>query len=797
MGINFEEELNAAQLAAVQYCDGPSLVIAGAGSGKTRVLTYKIAYLLEMGYEPWSILALTFTNKAAKEMKERIAASVGKVDASAIWMGTFHSVFSKILRKEAHLLGYDPQFTIYDQTDSRSLIKSIIKEMQLDDKIYKPAVVGERISAAKSRLIMPREYAADAGLVGDDQRARIPNTHYIYSAYCERCRQANAMDFDDLLLNTYRLFDEFPEVREKYVRKFRYLLVDEYQDTNSLQAAIVWQLTKERQAVCVVGDDAQSIYAFRGANIGNILGFTKRYENAKIFKLEQNYRSTKVIVNAANSLIKKNAQQIEKTVYSQRDAGEPIALYSAYSDFEEGEIVANKIADMRRRKGLDYCDVAVLYRTNAQSRIFEEAFRKRSFPYRIYGGLSFYQRKEIKDVIAYFRLICNHRDEEAMKRIINYPARGIGDTTLQKVKQAAIDNNVSMWEVLQSPAAHGLEVNKGTQAKLLGFVGLIESFSLLAAEKDAAEVASVVVSESGVWGDIFRDNSVEGKARQENLQELIDAIKEFVDMRMEEGNEYNRLTDFLAEVSLMSDQDTNDEDGDNHITLMTIHSAKGLEFKAVFVVGLEEELFPNQCAQVSPREMEEERRLFYVAITRAKDFCVLSYSKTRYHYGTTEYHEPSRFITEIDSQYLSQGGGTMERPAPRSGGMFAGTNKSSTLFSSQSERGSYGRQQSFGTRTSFSSYGGAENRQPMQRTMNTTPYVGRSNLQRVSDVARNAYAPSVATFAVGALVQHDRFGVGEVLSVEGSGENAKAVINFKNAGRKTLLLKFAKLKTIE
>lgn len=788
MGINFDEELNAAQLAAVRYCDGPSLVIAGAGSGKTRVLTYKISYLLEMGYEPWSILALTFTNKAAKEMKERIAVNVGALDASVIWMGTFHSVFSKILRKEAHLLGYDSNFTIYDQADSRSLIKSIIKEMQLDDKIYKPAVVGERISSAKSSLITPDEYSANSGLLSDDQRARIPNTRYIYSSYCERCKQANAMDFDDLLLNTYRLFEEFPEVREKYARKFRYLLVDEYQDTNSLQAAIVWQLTKERQAVCVVGDDAQSIYSFRGANIGNILGFTERYKNARIFKLEQNYRSTQMIVNAANSLIRKNAHQIEKTVYSERAEGAPLAVCSAYSDFEEGEIVANKIVELRRRRGLDFCDIAILYRTNAQSRIFEEAFRKRSFPYRIYGGLSFYQRKEIKDVIAYFRLICNPHDEEAMKRIINYPARGIGDTTLNKVKQAAIDGGVSMWDVLQDPAEHGVQVNKGTLAKLMGFVRLIEGFAVVAAEKNASEVASVVVKESGVWGDVFRDNSVEGKARQENLQELVDGMREFVDIRLEEGNEYNRLPDFLAEVSLMSDQDVNDEDGDNHIKLMTIHSAKGLEFKAVFVVGLEEELFPNQCAQVSPREMEEERRLFYVAITRAQDYCILTHSKTRYHYGTTEYHEPSRFIDEIDERYLSRGGDLTDRPSPQRGGMFASTNRRVSMFTGQ--------------QTSANSlFGGGcflAPGQSVNRVADSSIIRNNMRLQRLSDVERDFSASKSSHVVVspGAVVQHDRFGVGMVQSVEGAGENAKAVINFKNAGTKTLLLKFAKLKTI-
>ena len=787
MGIDFEKELNAAQLEAVRYNDGPSLVIAGAGSGKTRVLTYKIAYLLEMGYEPWSILALTFTNKAAREMKERIASRVNKLDASAIVMGTFHSVFSRILRKEAHLLGFDSNFTIYDQTDSRSLIKSIVKEMQLDDKVYKPAAVGERISNAKSRLITPQMYARDAGLQGDDVRARIPATSQIYTRYCERCKQANAMDFDDLLLYTYKLLDEFPDVREKYVRRFKYLLVDEYQDTNSLQAAIVWQLTKERQAVCVVGDDAQSIYSFRGANIGNILGFTERYQGARIFKLEQNYRSTKMIVEAANSVIKKNANQIEKSVFSERGVGEPLQVCTAYSDFEEAEIVANKIADLRRRARLQYSDIAILYRTNAQSRVFEEAFRKRGYPYRIYGGLSFYQRKEIKDAIAYFRLMSNHNDEEAFKRIINYPARGIGDTTLQKIKTVATEANVSLWSVMCEPQAYNLAVNKGTASKLLGFTGLIESFTALAAEKDAFEIASVVLRESGVWGDIFRDNSVEGKARQENIEELLDGIKEFVDMRTEEGNSHNRLTDFLAEVSLLSDQDSNDEDDDNRITLMTIHAAKGLEFPAVFVVGLEEELFPNQCALVSPREMEEERRLFYVAITRAKDYCILSHSKTRYHYGTTEYHEPSRFINEIDSRCLTGNVPVMAQQQRPAGGMFAGTfNRSAQVAQSRIQPTPQQRPQQVAAA------------QPQQRVLQASSFTEKPRLQRMSDVVRDFSAPasSHSSLAPGMFVQHDRFGVGEVVSTDGVGENAKATIKFKNAGVKTLLLKFAKLKII-
>ena len=680
--INYEEELNGAQLDAVRYLDGPSLVIAGAGSGKTRVLTYKIAYLLEHGYEPWSILALTFTNKAAGEMKERIAARVGERAASMLWMGTFHSVFSKILRRESHHIGYDPQFTIYDQSDSRSLVKSIIKEMQLDDKVYKPNAVAERISAAKSSLVSPSDYENDGGLRGDDVRARIPSVYEIYKRYAERCRLANAMDFDDLLVNTYRLFKEHPDVCRQYVERFRYVLVDEYQDTNYVQGCIVWQLTQERRSICVVGDDAQSIYSFRGANIGNILGFTERYAGARIFKLEQNYRSTKMIVNAANSLISRNQEQIRKTVFSDRGEGEPLALYSAYSDFEEGEIVANKIAALRRSEGLGYSDFAILYRTNAQSRIFEEAFRKRSFPYRIFGGLSFYQRKEIKDVIAYFRLICNRKDEEAFKRIINYPARGIGDKSVLKVKERAMANNTSLWDVLLDPVGCGLDVNKGTLSKLQNFASMIENFSLLSNEKNAIEVARAVMKDSGIRDDIYNDNSVEGKARQENIEELMNGIQDFVDVRREEGNTNDKLVDFLSEVSLMSDLD-NDDDGDGErITLMTIHSAKGLEFRTVFIVGLEEELFPNQCAQSSLRELEEERRLFYVAITRAKDHCVLSFAKSRYKYGQFNFCEPSRFINEIDKRYIAMQGGVQKgtQSSLRGGSLFGRTNSAASQW---------------------------------------------------------------------------------------------------------------------
>ena len=803
--INYEEELNAAQCAAVRYLDGPSLVIAGAGSGKTRVLTYKIAYLLENGFEPWSILALTFTNKAANEMKERIASRVGERAASMLWMGTFHSVFSKILRREAVHIGYNPQFTIYDQSDSRSLVKSIIKDMQLDDKIYKPNAVAERISSAKSNLISPSDYENDQGLRGDDKRARIPAVYEIYNRYAERCRLANAMDFDDLLVNTYRLFKDFPDVRRYYTERFRYVLVDEFQDTNYVQACIVWQLTQERKAICVVGDDAQSIYSFRGANIGNILGFTERYGGAEIFKLEQNYRSTRMIVNAANSLIAKNSEQIKKNVYSERGEGSPLELYPAYSDLEEVEIVANKIAELRHREGLGFSDFAILYRTNAQSRVFEEAFRHRGFPYRIFGGLSFYQRKEVKDVIAYFRLICNKDDEEAFKRIINYPARGIGDKTIQKVKDLALERGLSLWQVLADPFLCGLDVNKGTLAKLMQFTGMIDRFSLLAAEKDAIEVARAVVKDSGLREELYRDMSVEGKARQENLEALMAAIQDFVDMHLEEGNEQNSLSDFLSEVSLMSDLDNEDSDDGERITLMTVHSAKGLEFPTVFIVGLEEDLFPNSGARESLREMEEERRLLYVAITRAKDHCILSFAKSRYKYGQFGFCEPSCFIKEINPAYMTMQGGAMPRQQQqqqsfRQGGMFGATN------SGYNRRSSYNYGQEENGRPQFSRSAASRTaepqrtREPETRQAVTPSFTSRpSNLYRVSDVQRYSQGTGGSShpgLSVGAIVQHDRFGVGEVMSTEGTGENAKATIKFQNAGVKTLLLKFAKLKVI-
>ncbi|MDL2299971.1 UvrD-helicase domain-containing protein, partial [Bacteroides sp. OttesenSCG-928-E20] len=593
MSINYLEELNDNQREAVMYADGPCLVIAGAGSGKTRVLTYKIAYLLENEYNPWNILALTFTNKAAREMKNRIARIVGPTRAQYLWMGTFHSIFSRILRAESSCLGFPSQFTIYDTSDSKSLLRSIIKEMKLDEKLYKPGTVQARISNAKNRLILPQAYASDREITEYDINSRMPRMGEIYSRYWNRCKNAGSMDFDDLLVYTYLLFRNFPEVLEKYRQQFQYLLVDEYQDTNYVQHAIVYQLSEKNQKVCVVGDDAQSIYSFRGANIDNILNFTKIYPSARIFKLEQNYRSTQIIVSAANSLIEKNERQIPKEVFSEKERGEPIGVFQAYSDIEEGEIVTNKIAEIHRRKGDEYADFAILYRTNAQSRIFEEALRRRSIPYKIYGGLSFYQRKEIKDVIAYFRLVVNPNDEEAFKRIINYPARGIGDTTVGKLIHAAVENEVSLWTAMSEPLTYNINIAKNTVAKLQAFRELIEGFMIDLPTKNAYELGVAIVRQSGIMNDVCQDTTPESLSRKENIDELVNGIHDFCAQRMEEGDTHILLSDFLSEVALITDQDTDKTGDDKKVTLMTIHAAKGLEFPNVFVVGMEENLFPG------------------------------------------------------------------------------------------------------------------------------------------------------------------------------------------------------------
>ena len=766
------------------YNDGPSLVIAGAGSGKTRVLTYKIAYLLENGYQPWNILALTFTNKAAREMKERIARQVGPERARHLWMGTFHSMFLRILHVEAGHIGFTSQFTIYDTADSKSLIRSIIKEMGLDEKVYKPGMVQARISNAKNHLVSPAGYANNKEAYEGDRAAKVPALRDIYQRYWERCRQADAMDFDDLLFYTFLLFRDHPEVLARYQDQFRYILVDEYQDTNFAQHSIVLQLAKNHQHVCVVGDDAQSIYSFRGADIDNILYFTKVYPDTKVFKLEQNYRSTQTIVRAANSLIEKNQWQIRKEVFSEKEKGEAIGVYQAYSDVEEGDIVVNKIAELRREKRYAYSDFAILYRTNAQSRIFEEAMRKRSMPYRIYGGLSFYQRKEIKDVIAYFRLIVNPNDEEAFKRIINYPARGIGDTTVGKIIAAATGHNVSLWTVLCEPLAYGLNFNKGTVGKLQAFRELISAFITDAAEKNAYEIGADIIRQSGIINDVCQDSSPENLSRKENIEELVNGMSDFCAQRQEEGNPNVLLGDFLSEVSLLTDQDSDKDGDDEKITLMTVHSAKGLEFKNVFVVGMEENLFPSGMVGDSPRALEEERRLFYVAITRAEEHCFLSYAKTRFRYGKMEFGSPSRFLKDIDVRFLR---------LPQDAGMFRRVEEEAAVFRRENARG-------FAPDKEDAPYGGKERVSVRPKQQIIAPTVPR-NLKRVAPSANTAStSPSAGASAnrvqQGQLIEHERFGLGEVLKVEGEGDNAKATIRFKNAGDKQLLLRFARFKVL-
>ena len=824
---DYLNELNEEQRAAVTYNEGPALVIAGAGSGKTRVLTYKIAHLLNEGYAPWSILALTFTNKAAAEMKSRISRFVGD-RARGLWMGTFHSIFSRILRTEAEQIGFTHNFTIYDASDSKSLIKSIIKEMGLDDKTYKPGTVQSHISNAKNRLLLPSAYAMDAQLRKADEAARMPAIGEIYRRYWERCRQSDAMDFDDLLIYTWMLLDQHPEVRAKYADQFRYVLVDEYQDTNYAQHAIVWQLTAEHQHVCVVGDDAQSIYSFRGANIDNILKFTQQYKGARLFKLQQNYRSTQTIVNAANSLIAKNSEQIRKEVFSEKDMGEALRVYCAYSDIEEGEIVANKITELHRREEIPYSQQAILYRTNAQSRIFEEALRKRSIPCRIYGGISFYQRKEIKDIIAYFRLAVNPHDEEAFKRVINYPARGIGNTTVNKITEVATQAGVSLWQVLCAPLEYGLNINKGTHAKLQGFRDLVEGFRTEATTRNAYDLGQDIVRRSGIMNDIMQDRTPEGLSRQENLEEFASSIHDFCATREEEGNERILLSDFLSEVSLLSemDMDNGTEEDKDKLTLMTIHSAKGLEFRVVYIVGMEENLFPSPMAQESYRQMEEERRLFYVAITRAEEHCFLSFARSRFRYGKTEFSNPSRFLKDIDPRYLNMpDAGTpvrRETREPAGGGRLpfsSWRNPESSNYqggsSSYEQRVATTRHSTFrddelADRGYSSGDGGGygykryEERTPIRQSATPPPVRPTipQGMKRVSSVAGHSTSatPSSTTtrtgLTTGQIIEHERFGIGEVLRVEGVGDNMKATIRFRNVGEKQLLLRFARFKVI-
>ena len=769
MDFSFLNELNESQRKAVEFTDGASLVIAGAGSGKTRVLTYKIAYLLKKGMQPSSILALTFTNKAAREMKERIAQMVGEKTARYLWMGTFHSIFSRILRSEAEHIGYSKNFTIYDSADSKSLVKSLVKELKLDDKTYKHGLVQSRISYAKNNLITPEAYAANTDLLKADNASRVPLMKDIYKIYCNRCKQADAMDFDDLLLQTNVLFRNNPDILEKYQHLFGYILVDEYQDTNFAQYLIVKKLAERHEKICVVGDDAQSIYSFRGANIDNILTFKNTYKNSQTFKLEQNYRSTQTIVNAANSLIDKNAQQIRKTVFSEKETGKPIKVLSVFTDFEEGFIVANNITDLHFSSNYRYQDIAVLYRTNSQSRVMEEALRKQSIPYRIYGGLSFYQRKEIKDVIAYCRLVCNPNDEEALKRIINYPARGIGDTTINKLIECAQLHAVSAWEVLTDMLKYNLGVNAGTANKLAQFRSMIDVFAEQIQTQSAYDLANSIVKVSGVIADTYTDHSPESMSRQENVQELLKAIHEFCETKQADGEPTALLPDFLSEVSLLTDQDTDKETDKDKITLMTVHAAKGLEFKAVFIVGMEEELFPSPFCQ-SERELEEERRLFYVAITRAEERLFISFAKSRFKNGKTNFSNPSRFIKDIDVQFLDM---PVEQK-PKQGRFNDWDDDMET------ERNRF--------QSSFS--------KPTFNQRVELP-VAPKRLVKLSSSNNDKTPVLNGSIPVGAFVKHGIFGIGKVLETSISNGNEKADIDFGEKGVKSLLLKFAKLEVLE
>ncbi len=804
-------ELNDAQREAVLYCDGPSLVIAGAGSGKTRVLTYKIAYLLEQGMAPWNILALTFTNKAADEMKQRIGRQVGEERARGLWMGTFHSIFARILRNESSSIGFSSNFTIYDAADSKSLVKTIIREMALDEKQYKPGTVLSHISAAKNRLVSPDAYSRDAQLQKADQAAKIPATAEIYRRYMNRCRQSDALDFDDILVYTYSLFYRHPEILKKYEEKFQYVLVDEYQDTNYAQHAIVWQLTQHTRKVCVVGDDAQSIYSFRGANIDNILTFQRLYEGARLFKLEQNYRSTQTIVEAANSVIRHNRGQIQKDVYSKKEQGQPIHVYSFYSDIEEANGVARKLLNLNNYEHIPWNRIAILYRTNAQSRTFEETFRKQGIPYRIFGGISFYQRKEIKDMIAYFRLAVNPNDEEALKRVINYPARGIGQTTVQKILDAASTANVSVWQVLMMPTNYGVDVNKGTLGKLESFVQLISSFTQEINTLDAAELGKRIAKESGVEADIFRGREPEDISRQENLQELLDGMQQFVDdRREEEGEGHDLMSHYLQEVSLISDLDESDDDSDEKVSLMTIHAAKGLEFRIVFIVGMEENLFPSQMSSGSIRELEEERRLFYVALTRAEEQCFLTHAQNRYRYGKSEFCNPSPFLREIDARYLETKKSTGGEYTRRSSSRFSADSSfsSSSPFSSPYSRGTSNTFSSSRASSPFSS--SRESRisdHPETRSEindSQRPIIGDNSPRFSLHTTTAASQPFVdstqtseGTLVIGTQIIHSRFGRGEVIALSGTGIDAKATVRFENVGTKQLLLRFAKFTIVD
>ena len=832
------KDLNEAQRAAVEYIDGPSLVIAGAGSGKTRVLTYKIAYLLSQGMKPWSIMALTFTNKAAREMKERIGKLVGNDLAQHLYMGTFHSIFSRILRAEAEHIGFNNNFTIYDESDSRSLIKAIVKEMGLDDKKYKPAAVHAKISMAKNNLMSAAAYESDAAIFEQNKRAQMPEVGKIFVAYVQRCKQANAMDFDDLLTLTYQLFREHEDIRHKYAARFDYVLVDEYQDTNHVQMSIVMQLCQEKQRVCAVGDDSQSIYSFRGANIDNILNYQRQFQGTRLFKLEQNYRSTQTIVEAANSLIKHNRNQIPKDVFSENAKGEKIQYKPAYSDKEEAVIVAKDVKRIRRKDGCQYSDFAILYRTNAQSRSFEEEFRKQGIPYRIYGGLSFYQRKEIKDIIAYFRLVANPDDEEAIKRIINYPARGIGATTVLKIADCAHQNQVSFWEVIGAPEQYGLAVNKGTMNKLETFRLLISSFIERAQTTDVYELGDAIIKESGISQDIMSGKDADDLARQENLEEFLSGMSAFVEERREEGRfDELFLQDYLQDVALLTDADSDGDKDEPRVSLMTVHAAKGLEFPTVFVVGLEENIFPSPLSAASLRELEEERRLLYVAITRAEKHCILTNAKNRWRYGKMEFDNPSRFIDEIDGKLIDsqdEAGGSLfgsmsdqpewaraQRPRrpwedaeqPRYSSRYQNSkpvasqfvaDPKPSLFDDEPETSRTSGRSSVSGRSSLSegNFKSVRALNAAKRYMEThsSHPASRgtgSSASSVSSTTASSAGSSSCGLQEGMKIEHQRFGRGTVLKIEGTGENTKATVEFVHSGTKQLLLKYAKFTVVD
>lgn len=829
-------DLNEAQRAAVEYIDGPSLVIAGAGSGKTRVLTYKIAYLLSQGMKPWSIMALTFTNKAAREMKERIGKLVGNDLAQHLYMGTFHSIFSRILRAEAEHIGFNNNFTIYDESDSRSLIKAIVKEMGLDDKKYKPAAVHAKISMAKNNLMSAAAYESDAAIFEQNKRAQMPEVGKIFVAYVQRCKQANAMDFDDLLTLTYQLFREHEDIRHKYAARFDYVLVDEYQDTNHVQMSIVMQLCQEKQRVCAVGDDSQSIYSFRGANIDNILNYQRQFQGTRLFKLEQNYRSTQTIVEAANSLIKHNRNQIPKDVFSENAKGEKIQYKPAYSDKEEAAIVAKDVKRIRREDGCQYSDFAILYRTNAQSRSFEEEFRKQGIPYRIYGGLSFYQRKEIKDIIAYFRLVANPDDEEAIKRIINYPARGIGATTVLKIADCAHQNQVSFWEVIGAPERYGLAVTKGTMNKLETFRLLISSFIERAQTTDVYELGDAIIKESGISQDIMSGKDADDLARQENLEEFLSGMSAFVEERREEGRfDELFLQDYLQDVALLTDADSDGDKDEPRVSLMTVHAAKGLEFPTVFVVGLEENIFPSPLSAASLRELEEERRLLYVAITRAEKHCILTNAKNRWRYGKMEFDNPSRFIDEIDGKLIDsqdEAGGSLfgsradsmsdqpewaraqrsripweDAEQPRYSSRYQNSkpvasqfvaDPKPSLFDDEPETSHTSGRSSL-SEGNFKSVRALNAAKRYMETHSSHPASRStgSSAASVSSSAASSVGSSSCGLQEGMKIEHQRFGRGTVLKIEGTGENTKATVEFVHSGTKQLLLKYAKFTVVD